>query len=66
MCECDVSGRDLTKKPYDFRINPSHMTDLSEPVYGAALAYAADGRLLGEASFNAHPFEHGAVLKYTP
>src|SRR5438876_11250697 len=37
----DVSGRDLTKRPFEFRINPSHMTDLGEYVYAAALAYAA-------------------------
>jgi hypothetical protein len=61
----DVTGRDLTKKPYTFRVNPSHMTDLNEYVYAAALAYSADGKLLGEASFDAHPLEHGSVLKRT-
>ncbi|MDB4965476.1 MAG: hypothetical protein JWN44_1165 [Myxococcales bacterium] len=59
----DVAGRDLTKKPYLFRVNPSHTTDLGEYVYAAALAYGADGRLLGEASFDAHPLDHGNVLK---
>jgi hypothetical protein len=61
----DVTNRDLTKKPYDFLITPSHTTDLAEPMYVAALAYAGDGRLLGEASFDAHPLSHGDVLKRT-
>lgn len=59
----DVSGRDLGKKPYDFLITPTHQTDLDQPVYVAALAYAADGRLVGRARFGAHPFKHGEVLK---
>src|SRR6267142_2184619 len=59
----DVNGRDLTKKPYEFRVNPSHTTNLDESVYAAALAYGADGRLLGEASFDAHALAHGQVLK---
>lgn len=60
-----VAGRDLTKKPYDFLITPSHQTDLNEQVYVAALAYAADGRLIGEASFDAHPLAKDKVLKRT-
>ena len=59
----DVANRDLTKKPYDFLITPSHTTDLSEQLYAAALAYTADGRLVGEASFDAHALLHGEVLK---
>ena len=59
----DVSGRELSKKPYEFLITPSHTTDLSEPMYVAALAYGADGTLLGEASFDAHPLAKDKVLK---
>jgi hypothetical protein len=59
----DVSGRDLSKKPYEFVINPSHQTDLSEPVYVAALAYDASGKLVGEATFDAHPLSNGEVLR---
>jgi hypothetical protein len=59
----DVSGRDLEKKPYQFLITPTHQTDLAEPVYVAALAYAADGQLVGRALFGAHPFAHGKVLE---
>ena len=59
----DVSGRDLAKKPYDLLITPSHTTDLSEQMYAAALAYGADGTLLGEASFDAHPLAQGEVLE---
>jgi len=61
----DVTGRELSKKPYDFLITPSHTTDLSEQLYAAALAYGADGTLLGEASFDAHPLAEGEVLKRT-
>jgi hypothetical protein len=61
----DVANRDLDAKPYDFVINPSHTTDLNEQVYVAALAYAADGRLLGEASFDAHQLAQGDLLKRT-
>jgi len=61
----DVTGRDLSKKPYDFLITPSHTTDLSEQMYVAALAYGADGTLLGEAGFDAHPLAQGEVLKRT-
>lgn len=61
----DVSGRDLGKRPYDFMISPSHQTDLSEPVYIAAIAYAADGHFLGEASFDAHALVKDQVLKRT-
>lgn len=59
-----VAGRDLAKQPYDFLITPTHQTDLSQPVYVAALAWSDDGRLLGEAAFGAHPYKHGAVDKY--
>jgi hypothetical protein len=59
----DVSGRDLAKKPYTFEIKPALTTDLSEPLYAAALAYGADGTLLGEASFDAHPLSQGDVLQ---
>ncbi len=59
----DVTGRDLDKRPYEFLITPSHTTDLSQPLYAAALAYAADGSLVGEASFDAHPLANGEVLK---
>lgn len=59
----DVTGRDLTKKPYEFLITPSHQTDLSQLVYAAALAYTADGRLVGEATFDAHPLAKGEVLR---
>ena len=52
----DVSGRDLTKKPFEFRINPSHTTDLDEYVYAAALAYGSDGGLC--ARDRAHPRGH--------
>jgi hypothetical protein len=58
-----VAGRDLSKNPYDFLIKPTHQTDLSQPVYVAALAYDDAGQLLGEASFDAHPFSHGQVLR---
>ncbi|MGZ3443992.1 MAG: hypothetical protein ACXVDD_30945, partial [Polyangia bacterium] len=61
----DVANRDLDKKPYDFLVTPSHTTDLNEQVYIAALAYAADGRLLGEASFDAHALSQGEILKRT-
>lgn len=60
-----VAGRDLTKKPFDFRIDPSHQTDLSAHVYVAALAYDASGNLLGEASFDSHPLAKEMVLKRT-
>jgi len=59
----DVTGRDLSKKPYDFEITPSLTTDLSEQVYVAALAYDGNGTLVGEASFDAHPLAAGEVLK---
>jgi len=59
----DVTGRDLTKKPYEFLITPSHTTNLDDLVYVAALAYSADGKLLGEASFDAHPLSKGEVLR---
>jgi hypothetical protein len=58
-----VKGRDLTKRPYDFLIEPTHQTDLSDEVYVAALAYADDGQLLGQATFGAHPFAKDKVLK---
>jgi len=61
----DVTGRELSKKPYQFLITPSHTTDLSEQLYVAALAYGADGTLLGEASFDAHPLMQGEVLERT-
>jgi hypothetical protein len=61
----DVTGRDLDLKPYDFLITPSHTTDLSEQMYVAALAYAGDGRLLGEASFDAHALAEGDIDKRT-
>jgi hypothetical protein len=61
----DVAGRNLADKPYDLRITPSHTTDLSEPMYAAALAYGADGSLIGEASFDAHPLAKDKVLKRT-
>ena len=61
----DVSGRDLAKKPFEFRITPSHTTDLTQPMYAAALAYGSDGSLLGEASFDAHPFAKDKVLERT-
>jgi hypothetical protein len=60
----NVAGRDLTKQPYDFLVEASHQTDLAEPVYVAALAYAADGRLLGEAPFDTHPFAKDEVRQY--
>jgi hypothetical protein len=60
-----VAGRDLTKKPYDFLITPSHQTDLSQPLYAAALAYDAGGALLGEASFDNHPLAKDQVVKRT-
>ncbi len=59
----DVTGRNLAVKPFDFRVTPSHTTDLSEPMYAAALAYGADGSLLGEASFDAHPLAKDKVLE---
>lgn len=59
----NVKNRDLSKQPYDFLIKPTHQTDLSEPVYVAALAYADNGQLLGEASFGAHPLAQGQVLR---
>lgn len=59
----DVSGRDLAKKPYQLEIEPALTTDLSEQLYAAALAYGADGTLLGEASFDAHPLAEGEVLE---
>ena len=61
----DVSGRELSTKPYDLLITPSHTTDLSEQMYVAALAYGADGTLIGEAGFDAHPLAKGEVLKRT-
>jgi len=59
----DVSGRNLADKPYEFELDPSHTTDLSEQVYVAALGYDANGTLIGEASFDAHPLSQGDVLK---
>ena len=59
----DVTGRDLSAKPYDFEIKPSHTTDLSQPMYVAALAYDANGTPIGEASFDAHPLSQGDVFK---
>ena len=59
----DVKGRDLTKHPYDFLIEPTHQTNLGDLAYVAALAYTADGRLVGEASFGAHAFTKDKVLK---
>ncbi len=59
----DVKGRDLTKRPYDFLIEPTHQTNLDDLVYVAALAYADDGRLVGQATFGAHPFAKDKVLK---
>jgi hypothetical protein len=58
-----VAGRDLTKEPYDFLIEASRQTDLSEPVYVSALAYGAGGQLLGEARFDSHPFAKDEVLQ---
>jgi hypothetical protein len=59
----DVSGRNLATKPYELEITPSRTTDLSEQLYVAALAYDANGTLIGEASFDAHPLAQGEVLK---
>lgn len=59
----DVTGRDLSVKPYAFEITPSHTTDLSDLMYVAALAYDANGTAVGEASFGAHPLSHGDVLE---
>ena len=59
----DVSGRNLATRPYEFRITPSHTTDLSEQMYVAALAYGANGQLIGEAWFDAHALSQGEVLE---
>lgn len=59
----NVKGRDLTKNPYDFLIEPTHQTNLGDLVYVAVLAYADDGQLLGQATFGAHPFAKDKVLK---
>jgi hypothetical protein len=59
----DVSGRDLTKRPYEFLIEPTHQTNLDDLVYVGALAYAADGRLVGEATFGAHALSKDKILE---
>jgi hypothetical protein len=59
-----VAGRDLDKRPYDFFVEPSHQTNLAQPVYLAVLAWSATGELLGEATFGTHPFDKDKVYKH--
>jgi hypothetical protein len=60
----DVNGRDLSKSPYRLLVLPSHMTDLSQPVFSLALARDANGRVIGVAAFGEHPYKKGAIDEY--
>jgi hypothetical protein len=61
----DVSARNLHDSPYQLLVQPTHFTDLSEPVFALAVALDANGKPIGAANFDAHPFEKGAVNEYT-
>jgi hypothetical protein len=60
----DVTTRDLAKSPYRLLVQPTHLTDLSQPVFSVAIARDASGHAIGLASFGDHPFRQGSVDQY--
>jgi len=59
-----VDGRNLQKSPYALMIHPSHFTDFEAPIFALALAYDANGQLIGGASFDSHRFVKGSIEKF--